>query len=113
LYNLIAGYISSHEAILFENEQPFTSRVMSALRLRRDDQFLARPLKEDSASNSGTVLWPNPDSMVTWTTCRPAHYITNQPAYVWECVLGGWLNQPHLAQLESGVGGATNLWCIA
>jgi len=29
------------------------------------------------------------------------------------CVFGGWFNQPHLAQIESGVGGAAQLWCIA
>jgi len=32
---------------------------------------------------------------------KPRHYIVGVR------VFGGWLNRPHLAQLESGVGGAT------
>lgn len=46
-----------------------TSSVMSALSCSREDQFVADPLKEDSASSRGTVRWPKPDSRVNWTTC--------------------------------------------
>ncbi|KAF3832062.1 hypothetical protein F7725_025727 [Dissostichus mawsoni] len=37
-----------------------TPHVMSALSCSREDQFLAEPLKEDSASRRGTVRCPNP-----------------------------------------------------
>lgn len=50
-----------------------TSSVMSALSSSRDDQFLADPVKEDSASSRGMVRWPRPDSSVTWTTCGVKH----------------------------------------
>lgn len=52
-----------------EEASTLTSSVRSPLSWRRDDQFLASPWKEDSASSSGTVRWPRPDSRVTWNTC--------------------------------------------